>query len=131
MQGKFCSRRQSLENCGIAWVYAAAKAYDLSLAHSLRYDLRDTAVAVTPLSPDRPIRISFIARERITTKVGSEGKKESSPAEVAKQGLLDGRDHAYAAFTTTKFEGMLANVAPGSLKERCTKDGRSQTLPGS
>jgi short-subunit dehydrogenase len=115
-------------------VYAAAKAYDLSLAHSLQYELRDTAVAVTPLSPDRPIRISFIARERITTKVGSEGKKESSPAEVAKQGveaLLDGRDHAYAAFTTTKFEGMLANVAPGSLKERCTKDGRSQTLPGS
>jgi hypothetical protein len=53
------------------------------------------------------------------TQVGSEGKKESSPAEVAKQGieaLLDGKDHVYAASMTPRIEGILANVTPGSVK---------------
>jgi hypothetical protein len=39
------------------------------------------------------------------TQVGSEGKKESSPELVAKQGieaLLAGRDHVYAASIKTK-----------------------------
>jgi hypothetical protein len=53
------------------------------------------------------------------TKVGSEGKTESEPEDVAKQGieaLLAGNDHVYAASLTTKLEGMLANVTPGALK---------------
>src|SRR4051812_46683429 len=32
-------------------VYAATKAFDLSLAHSIRYELRDTEVTVTALQP--------------------------------------------------------------------------------
>jgi len=100
-------------------VYAATKAFDLSLAHSIRYELRDTAVTVTALQPG-PTDTDFFHRAGMdNTKVGSEGKKESSPAEVAKQGieaLLDGKDHVYAASMTTKVEGMLANVVPGSLK---------------
>src|SRR5664279_4629477 len=32
-------------------VYAATKAFDLSFAHSLRYELRDTAITVTALQP--------------------------------------------------------------------------------
>jgi short-subunit dehydrogenase len=32
-------------------VYAATKAFDLSLAHSIRHELRDTAVTVTALQP--------------------------------------------------------------------------------
>jgi uncharacterized protein len=100
-------------------VYAATKAFDLSLAHSIRYELRDTAVTVTALQPG-PTDTDFFHRAGMdNTKVGSEGKKESSPAEVAKQGieaLLDGKDHVYAASMTTKVEGMLANVVPGSVK---------------
>jgi short-subunit dehydrogenase len=100
-------------------VYAATKAFDLSLAHSIRYELRDTAVSVTALQPG-PTDTDFFHRAGMdNTKVGSEGKKESSPAEVAKQGieaLLDGKDHIYAASMTTKVEGMLANVVPGSVK---------------
>jgi uncharacterized protein len=100
-------------------VYAATKAFDLSLAHSIRYELRDTAVTVTALQPG-PTDTDFFHRAGMdNTQVGSEGKKESSPAEVAKQGieaLLDGKDHIYAASMTTKVEGMLANVVSGSVK---------------
>jgi short-subunit dehydrogenase len=41
-------------------VYAATKAFDLSFAHSLRYELRDTSVSVTALQPVPLTRISFI-----------------------------------------------------------------------
>jgi hypothetical protein len=53
------------------------------------------------------------------TEVGSEGKSESQPEDVARQGieaLLAGKDHVYAASMKTKTEGMLANVIPGSVK---------------
>ena len=100
-------------------VYAATKAFDFSLAHSIRYELRDTNITVTALQPG-PTDTDFFHRAGMDdTKVGSEGKKESSPAEVAKQGieaLLDGKDHVYAASMTTKVEGMLANVVPGNVK---------------
>jgi hypothetical protein len=52
-------------------------------------------------------------------EVGSEGKNESQPEDVARQrieALLSGQDHVYAASTKTKMVGMLANVTPGSVK---------------
>ena len=51
--------------------------------------------------------------------MGSEGKKESNPADVARQGLdalFDGKDHVYSASLKTKIEGMLANAIPGAVK---------------
>lgn len=100
-------------------VYAATKAFVLSFAHSLRYELRDTGVSVTALQPG-PTDTDFFHRAGMdNTKVGSEGKSESQPDDVAKQGidaLLSGKDHVYAASLTTKLEGMLANVTPGALK---------------
>lgn len=53
------------------------------------------------------------------TEVGSKGKSESQPEDVARQGiaaLLAGKDHVYAASLETKIEGMLANVTPGAVK---------------
>jgi short-subunit dehydrogenase len=100
-------------------VYAATKAFDLSLAHSLRYELRDTGVTVTALQPG-PTDTDFFHRAGMDdTKVGSEGKSESQPDEVAKQGLdalFSGTDHVYSASMKTKLEGMFANVTPGALK---------------
>lgn len=100
-------------------VYAATKAFGLSLAHSLRYELRDTGISVTALQPG-PTDTDFFHRAGMdNTKVGSEGKTESQPDDVARQGieaLLAGKDHVYAASVTTKVEGMLANVTPGSVK---------------
>lgn len=100
-------------------VYAATKAFGLSFAHSLRYELRDTGISVTALQPG-PTNTDFFHRAGMdNTEVGSEGKMESQPDDVARQGieaLLSGKDHVYAASTKTKVEGMLANVTPGSVK---------------
>jgi short-subunit dehydrogenase len=100
-------------------VYAASKAFDLSFAHSLRYELRDTGVTVTALQPG-PTDTDFFHRAGMdNTHVGSEGKSESQPDDVARQGieaLLAGKDHVYAASTKTKLEGMMANVTPGAVK---------------
>ena len=100
-------------------VYAATKAFDLSFAHSLRYELRDTGVSVTALQPG-PTDTDFFHRAGMDdTQAGSEGKHESKPEDVARQGLdalFDGKDHVYAAAFKTKMEGMLANVVPGTVK---------------
>lgn len=100
-------------------VYAASKAFDLSFAHSLRYELKDTGITVTALQPG-PTDTDFFHRAGMDdTKVGSEGKSESSPADVARQGidaLFDGKDHVYAASLKTKIEGKLANAIPGAVK---------------
>jgi short-subunit dehydrogenase len=100
-------------------VYAATKAFVLSLSHSLRYELRDSGVTVTALQPG-PTDTDFFHRAGMdNTKVGTEGKTESQPEEVAKQGidaLLAGDDHVYAASLKTKIEGVLANATPGAVK---------------
>ena len=100
-------------------VYAATKAFDLSFAHSLRYELKDTGVTVTALQPG-PTNTDFFHRAGMdNTEIGSTGKFESEPDDVARQGieaLLDGKDHVYAASVKTKVEGALANVTPGSVK---------------
>ncbi len=100
-------------------VYAATKAFDLSFAHSLRYELRDTGITVTALQPG-PTDTDFFHRAGMdATQAGSEGLHESQPDDVAKQGLdalFKGDDHVYAASLKTKVEGMLANIVPGALK---------------
>lgn len=100
-------------------VYAATKAFVLSFAHSLRYEVRDSGISVTALQPG-PTNTDFFHRAGMDdTQVGSEGKSESQPEDVARQGieaLFDGDDHVYAAATKTKLEGKLANLIPGAAK---------------
>ena len=100
-------------------VYAATKAFVLSFAQSLRYELKDTPVGVTALQPG-PTDTDFFHRAGMDdTEVGQKGKSESQPRDVAKQGieaLLSGDDHVYAASMKTKLEGKLANLVPGALK---------------
>lgn len=100
-------------------VYAATKAFVLSFAQSLRYELRETGITVTVLQPG-PTDTDFFHRAGMDdTKVGSEGKKESEPDDVAKDGLdalFAGKDHVYSHSATTKLEGIMANLVPGSVK---------------
>ncbi len=100
-------------------VYAATKAFVLSFAHSVRYELRDTGVTVTALQPG-PTDTDFFHRAGMDhTKVGSEGKKQSHPDDVAKDGidaLFAGKDHVYSHSIETKLEGAVANLVPGSVK---------------
>jgi uncharacterized protein len=100
-------------------VYAATKAFGLSFAHSLRYELRDTGLSITALQPG-PTDTNFFHRAGMdNTEVGASGKNESQPDDVARQGieaLRSAKDHVYAASVRTKVEGMLSNVTPGSVK---------------
>ena len=100
-------------------VYAATKAFVLSFAHSLRFELKDTGITVTALQPG-PTDTDFFHRAGMDdTQVGREGKSESQPEDVARQGidaLFDGKDHVYAASLKTKIEGKLANAIPGEVK---------------
>jgi uncharacterized protein len=100
-------------------VYAATKAFVLSFAHSLRYELKDSGITVTALQPG-PTDTDFFHRAGMDdTEVGQKGKSESQPDDVARQGieaLLAGKDHVYAASFKTKLEGALANVIPGNIK---------------
>lgn len=100
-------------------VYAATKAFVLSFAHSVRYELKDTGISVTALQPG-PTDTDFFHRAGMdNTEVGQKGKEESQPQDVAKQGvdaLFSGDDHVYAASAKTKMEGMMANAIPGNMK---------------
>ncbi|HEX4488519.1 MAG TPA: SDR family NAD(P)-dependent oxidoreductase, partial [Terriglobales bacterium] len=100
-------------------VYAASKAFDLSLAKSLREELEDTGVTVTALQPG-PTDTDFFRRAGLeNTQVGQEGKKENSPYEVAKQGydaLMSGEKHVYSGNWKVKMEGSTANITPDSVQ---------------
>ena len=100
-------------------VYAASKAFDQSFAKSLRAELEDTGVTVTALQPG-PTDTDFFHRAGMdNTKVGSEGKKESEPYDVAKQGfeaLMKGEKHVYSASWKTKLEGATAGLTPDAVK---------------
>ena len=96
-------------------VYAASKSFDLAFAKALRAELKDTGVTVTALQPG-PTDTHFFDRSGLTdTKIGQDGKKDSEPYDVAKQGfkaLMDGDDHVYAASLMTKVEGALMDLVP-------------------
>ena len=96
-------------------VYAASKAFDLSFAKSLRYELKETGITVTALQPG-PTDTNFFNRADLSdTKVGTEGKRDSDPYDVAKQGfaaLMAGDEHVYSASLGTKLQGMMAGLAP-------------------
>ena len=102
-------------------VYAASKAFDLSFAKSLRYELKDTGVTVTALQPG-PTDTDFFNRADLGgTKVGTDGKHESEPYDVAKEGfkaLIAGEEHVYAASWKTKLEGATMGLVPAGLKAK-------------
>lgn len=102
-------------------VYAASKAFDLSFGKSLRYELKDTGVSVTILQPG-PTDTHFFDRADLgNTKVGTKGKHESEPYDVAKQGfkaLMDGDEHVYSASLKTKIEGTMLGAVPDAAVAR-------------
>jgi short-subunit dehydrogenase len=99
-------------------VYAASKAFELSFAKSLRAELVDTGVTVTALQPG-PTDTDFFHRAGMdNTEVGSEGKNEMQPYDVAKEGfeaLMKGEKHVYTGWKT-KVEGATSAVIPDAVK---------------
>ena len=100
-------------------VYAASKAFDLAFAKGLRAELKDTGVTVTALQPG-PTDTNFFDRAGLSdTKIGTEGKKDSQPYDVAKQGfkaLMDGDEHVHAASLMTKVQGAVMGVVPDAVQ---------------
>ena len=100
-------------------VYAASKAFVLSLAKSLRYELKDDGVTVTALQPG-PTDTDFFNRAHLgNTEAGTEGKKQSEPYDVAVDGidaLLAGDEHVYAHAAALKIEGALMGVIPDAVQ---------------
>ncbi len=100
-------------------VYGASKAFVLMLAKNLRHELKGTGVTVTALQPG-PVDTNFFnAAGAGDTKVGTEGKKENQPDDVARVGLkalFAGEEHVYAASFRTKAEGALMGVVPESVQ---------------
>jgi short-subunit dehydrogenase len=99
-------------------VYAASKAFDLSLGTTLHYELKGTGVSVTVLQPG-PTDTNFFERADLgDTKAGTSGKQESEPYDVARQAfkaLMAGQEHLYSASMKTKIEGALLGVMPEAL----------------
>lgn len=98
-------------------VYGASRAYVLSLGQALRSELKDSGITISVLQPG-PTATDFFHRAGMDhTKVGSEGKFDNDPAEVAKQGfqaLMDGKDHVFSESMKTKLEGAMSKVIPAS-----------------
>ena len=110
-------------------VYGATKAFDLSFAEALRYELKDTGVTVTALQPGATDTEFFARADMEDTKV-AEGKKDD-PAEVAKVGfeaMMAGKDKVIAANLKSKVEGWVGELLPEPLKAKLQA---AQTKPGS
>ncbi len=105
-------------------VYGASKAFVLQFAKNLRYELKDSGVTVTALQPG-PVDTDFFNRAGVgDTKVGTEGKKDSEPGDVARQGLkalFAGDEHVYAASLKTKLEGAMMGVVPEGIQSSMHK----------
>jgi uncharacterized protein len=110
--------------------YAASKAFLLSFAEALRYELRDTGVTVTALLPG-PTDTEFFDRAGMEGTRLREKTAKDDPAEVAREGfeaLLAGQDHVVAGSVKNKVQ-----VAAGRLMPETAKAATQarQTEPGS
>lgn len=102
-------------------VYGASKAFVQSFSQSLRHELKDRGVSVTALMPGATDTNFFHRAGMDDTEVGTEGKHENDPADVARQGydaLMKGEDRVFSASMKTKAQGEMARFMPESVKAK-------------
>lgn len=112
-------------------VYGASKAFVQSFSQSLRAELQDSGVTVTALMPGATDTEFFRRAHMEDTQIGTEGKHENDPYDVARQGyeaMMKGEDRVFAASLKTKAEGEMARFLPESVKAEMH---RKQAEPGS
>lgn len=97
--------------------YAATKAFDLSFAEALRYELRESGVTVTALMPG-PTETEFFRRSDMEdTRVAASDKDD--PAEVARDafaGLMEGTDLVVAGSAGNLVQAYASRVTPEKAK---------------
>jgi short-subunit dehydrogenase len=94
-------------------VYGATKAFDRSLAQSIREELKEAGVTVTTLMPGATETNFFHRAGADDTKLGASEKDD--PAEVAKEGfeaLMAGKDHVIAGSLKNKFQATAGYILP-------------------
>jgi short-subunit dehydrogenase len=98
--------------------YAASKAFLLSFAEALRYELRDSGVTVTALMPG-PTDTEFFDRAGMQGTKLREQTAKDDPAEVARDGyqaLLAGKDHVVAGSAKNKAQAAAGRIMPETTK---------------
>ena len=98
-------------------IYSASKAFLLSFAEAIRYELRDTGVTVTALQPGATDTAIFARAGMEDTKLGASPK--ISAAEVAKAGfeaLMAGKDHVVAASVKERVQVAVGPLVPATVK---------------
>lgn len=99
-------------------VYGASKAFVLSFSNALHFEMKDTGITVTALMPGATDTNFFHRAHMDDTQVGSEGKYENKPEDVAQQGfdaLMNGDENVVAASFKTKMQGRMSPVTPDSV----------------
>jgi len=106
--------------------YAASKAFVLSFAEALRYEVKDRGVTVTALMPG-PTDTAFFERAGAEDAPVNE-KPKDDPAEVAADGfeaLVAGKDHVVAGSGKNKLQAVAAKFmsepAKAAVHARMTK----------
>jgi uncharacterized protein len=97
--------------------YAASKAYVLSFAEAIRYELKDTGVTVTALLPG-PTDTEFFDRAGMQNTPVAEASKDD-PAEVARdafKALMAGDDKVVAGSVKNLLQTTAARLTPEQLK---------------
>jgi uncharacterized protein len=110
--------------------YAASKAFLLSFAEAIRYELRDTGVTVTALMPG-PTDTEFFDRAGMQGTKLREDVTKDDPAEVAREGfeaLIAGKDRVVAGSMRNKMQVAAGRVLPETVKAAIQA---RQTEPGS
>lgn len=110
-------------------VYAATKAYDLSLAEALRNEVKDTNITITALRPGATETNFFERGNLMDTKVGV--SKKDDPAVVAQDGfdaLMAGKDSVIAGSFKNKVMVASSNITPDTV---LTEQARKESEPGS
>jgi short-subunit dehydrogenase len=112
-------------------VYGATKAFVQSFSQSLRDELKDSKVTITALMPGATDTDFFRRAGMEDTEIGTKGKEENDPADVARQGyeaMMKGEDKVVSASIKTKLQGHAARFMPESVKAEMH---RKQAEPGS
>jgi short-subunit dehydrogenase len=106
--------------------YAASKAFVLSFAEAIRYELKDSGVTITALMPG-PTDTEFFDRGNMGDTPIDSAKKDD-PAQVAEDGfeaLMAGKDHVVGGSTKNKMQTaagkLLSEPAKAAVHARMTK----------
>ncbi len=100
-------------------VYAATKAFVVLFTRGLRYELKDSSVSVTCLSPGTT-STNFIERARLTALKEKAEKFSMSPEQVAKigiDGMIKGKAEIIPGFINW-FSSHLTSFVPKAITER-------------